>query len=303
LVSSAAIASLRVAKPLVRIIPEGVYVFIRRFLSAVLISDPLQKKESGEIEVIIPCSAKDNVALQYCVSGALRNLQNVTRIVIVTPEANVGVLTAIFDAYPSVSVESEGQFLPESVQDCIKKDLPANVRGWAAQQAIKIWGSLSSNARATLVLDADTILLKSRTLFTNEGHQVLLATHEYHLPYVKHFTRNWPRVSPGAPCSFVAHHQVFSREIMIEMFPGGAKSLIEWLKSGDTQTTGAPFSEFESYGQYLYANRRFAAHLAKWGNSSLPIEILEGVPVTHSQEFLSSQFRNHFSISVHSYNS
>ena len=300
--SCLALGCLSIVTTFSRLLPHSLYVFLRRILTALLVSDPLRGEIDGQIEVLIPCAEKDNTALQYCIEGAMRNLTNVTRIVVATPASNVEGLINIFKSNPLVQVVNESQFLPQSIQDFITDEMPRQIRGWATQQAIKIWGALSSPSKATLVLDSDTILLKKRTLLDENGRQVLLAAHEYHEPYFAQLTSHWPELSGKAPCSFVAHHQVFCKEVLLEMFPGGSKDIVRWLNGGDLQATGAPFSEFESYGQFIISKQNHNYRFAKWANSSLPREILDGLPVGDSQSFLSSQFCNHFSVSVHSYN-
>lgn len=300
--SRLALGCLSIVTAFSRLLPQSLYVFLRRILTALLVSDPLQREITGQIEVLIPCAAKDNTALQYCIEGAMRNLTGVTRIVVATPASNAEELINIFRSLPLVHVVDESRFLPQSIQDFIAEEMPRQMRGWATQQAIKIWGALSSPSKATLVLDADTILLKKRTFLAENGRQVLLAAHEYHAPYIDQLRSHWPELSGKAPCSFVAHHQVFCKEVLLEMFPSGSKDVVRWLKDGDLEATGAPFSEFESYGQFMISRRNDNYRFAKWANSSLPMEILDGLPVGESQSFLSSQFSNHFSVSVHSYN-
>ncbi len=58
--------------------------------------------------------------------------------------------------------------------------------GWVIQQLIKLSAAMQSESEATLILDADTLLLTKKTWFTRDKVQLLQVANEYHADFMRH---------------------------------------------------------------------------------------------------------------------
>ena len=299
--STAAIALAVAVNKVRRIFPEAIFIFVRRILASLIVPDSGSPSPTLEFEAVIPCSSKDNAIIGYCVQGLLENASGCSLVSIVTPVSNVEDIKSIFREVPQVQVFAEEAFLPKRLLEFIQTSVPPAIKGWTIQQVIKIHFAQNSSHKATLAMDADTVLLKPRRFFYGENQQLLVATHEYHTPYREHILRVWPKIYKLFELSFVPHHQLMQKELVRSMFGEDEEGILRWLAYGNF-SEGNPFSEYESYGQFLLNEMpRERYSVAKWGNASLSRSYLHGVRIEDSQAYLIALLPNHFSVSLHSY--
>jgi hypothetical protein len=299
--SNAAIALAVAVTKLRRVFPEAIFIFVRRILVSLIVPDSGFPSRTLEFEAVIPCSSKDNPIIGHCVQGLLKNASGCSLVSIVTPVSNIEDIKAVFREVPQVRVLAEEAVLPKRLMAFIKTSVPPAIKGWTIQQVIKIHFAQNSSYKATLAIDADTVLLKPRSFFYGESQQLLVATHEYHTPYREHIRRVWPNIHKLFELSLVPHHQLMQKELVRKMFGEDEEGIIRWLACGNF-SEGSPFSEYESYGQFLLnamPKKRYS--IAKWGNASLSRSYLHGVRDEDSQAYLIALLPNHFSVSLHSY--
>jgi hypothetical protein len=220
---------------------------LRQLLTVLPPSDPLQNYEPKppEISVVIPVTEKDFETLHLCIEGISQNCTNpINRITLVCPQQHVDQLAARF---PQTSVLNEDALFSQSILGNLG-DFPENRIGWIKQQLIKLLFTLKSEIDV-LVMDSDTVLLMPKTWVASDGTQVLGISHEFHLPYVRHFSQ-FSELAPP-PWSFVTHHQLMQPKIVREFLGPNGERLPEFLSCADKNESSS-LSEYHSYGTWLY---------------------------------------------------
>lgn len=266
---------------------------LRQLVSLAQPTDPLSPTNLPEIEILIPCQIKDINNLGLVIQGARKNVRNPIRgICLITPANSVDELA---EKFPEITVISDEDTLGAEFVDLINRLVPESRRGWVVQQAIKILKSIKSDVIATLVLDADTILLHPKTWIDSSGKQILCLAEEYHQPYKEHGRRYLGVQS--FPLSFVTHHQLMKRDVLREIFGHNGEFLQEWLIGADFSQSSA-ISEYDTYGEYLIANKANQIEFSKWNNLATKL-----VPESGDFDFstLERKFSSYASISNHSY--
>lgn len=281
--------------------PDPVFIFMRRLLASLIVPSQSSVIHVRNFEAIVPCSPKDNEIVGHCVAGILENAIGCTSIRIVTPNSNLSFLQQKFSNESRVQVLDESKVLPKQIFEYINTSVPKAIRGWSIQQSLKIHLAQNAASEAVLAVDADTILLKPRVFFYDEQSQLLVGTHEYHVPYREHIRLMWPQIQKLHALSFVPHHQLMQKRVVMEMYGAGHEGILRWLKFGNI-AEGSPYSEYESYGQYLISKGQPIEYsIVKWGNSSLSRSHLKGISAQFSLEILKALLPNHLSVSLHSY--
>lgn len=271
----------------------------RMFLEASLPSDPLKGEDSlPEIDLIIACHHKDLKTLPLAIAGAREASRNaIAQTLVVTPDKTLlkDLLTT-----PNVLVMNQEDLLPGHILETAVRLAPPGRAGWVIQQLIKFHACLNSDRDACLVVDADTILLRPRTWLDSHGRQLLSLSHELHDPYVNHVRAIWPGTITTA-VSFVTHHQLMQRELVLEMFGLQGKGLEAWIEGADW-TQPSAVSEYHSYGTWLLSHHKERGILSNWGNQNYPRRYLpENVDAGRELAGLRAKFPSAWSVSAHSY--
>jgi hypothetical protein len=184
--------------------------------------------------------------------------------------------------------------------DRIRELVPQWRRGWVTQQLVKMRVAMTSQFRGSLILDADTVILKPRAWLCGDGIQILPFAHEYHPPYVRHARRMWGLHSPAVSC--VTRHQLMQADVLRSMFPSGDQDFFQWLDLGDWDQTSA-VAVYHDYGAWMMQMQRSRVVLAKWGNRGVRRASL--LDSTNETSQLLRQLRENFSESwslrFHSY--
>jgi len=263
---------------------------IREIISLSQPSDPIKDSNLPKIDVAIPCHIKDSEKLSLVIEGVRRCVRNpIGRIILVTPDYFSAHLQ---EKFPECRVLSDENLLGEEIVQAISKLVPVERRGWITQQVVKFRLAISSDEIATLILDADTILLKPRIWINNESTQILCLATEYHSPYKEHQRKVFGGQS--FLLSFVTHHQLMKRESVRAVFGEGGEGLFKWIALGDFSEVSA-VSEYDTYGTWMLYNKPNQIRFAKWNN--FPIEI---DPRKTEYEELKYNYGQYHSISSHS---
>ena len=265
---------------------------LRQLLTVLPPSDPLRNYESKppEISVVIPITEKDFETLHLCIEGLTQNCTNpIQRFTLVCPQQHVVQLTARF---PQTSVLNEDEYLSQSILG-ILSEFPENRIGWIKQQLIKFLFTLESD-QDVLVMDSDTVMLKPKTWVTSDGIQTLAISHEFHIPYVRHFSQ-FSELAPP-PWSFVTHHQLMQPRIVREFLGSNGERLPEFLSWADKNESSS-LSEYHSYGTWLQSKH---PNLIRY-SGNLNRSITQTFENYLSLEKLKAAFPDCSSVSYHKY--
>ena len=166
--------------------------------------------------------------------------------------------------------------------------------GWYVQQFIKLAYSRVTDDEYYLLWDSDTIPVKEISLFNNKGLPYLDCKTEYHKPYFDTISRLLPDHKKEYKGSFVAEHMLIKTDAMREMLSRietnstiqGDNFIEKVINAVDTaELSESGFSEFETYGTFVYRNHREMYELREWhsmrfggffynGSSSLSDEVM-----------------------------
>jgi hypothetical protein len=264
---------------------------IREVISLSQPNNPLKDKKLPTIDVAIPCHVKDFENLPLAVQGVRASVLNpVGRVFLITPYFLSKELQTQF---PDCHVLTDESVIGTDIANAIRALVPQERRGWIIQQMIKFQVALTSSEVATLVLDADTILLKPRIFLDSEGIQLMCIATEYHSPYKEHQRR----VIGGQNhlLSFVTHHQLMKRDTLRRIFGQNGEGFLQFLELADF-SEGAAVSEYDTYGEWMLAHKPYEIAFAKWNNLAVRIN-----PSKTSFAEVRVKFGDYHSISSHSY--
>ena len=279
----------------------------RALLEATLPIDPLAGSlPLPAIDVLIPCHGKDAALLPVALAGAVAASANpVASIRVVCPHADRDDVRRLVERVDlprtaALTIQTDDEILGDAVLAQLERSTPASRRGWVVQQLVKFVGSAASDALATLVVDADTVLLRERTWVTSSGVQLLPVVREFHRPYAAHARRVWGDAARELPVSFVAHHMLLQRDVLGQMLGSDPRSgLVRWIDALDWRTT-SPGSEYQSYATWLIRSRPDRVALGQWANTKVVIgdASLSGEP-SEALDMLRSRLPDAWSMSRH----
>jgi FkbM family methyltransferase len=273
----------------------------RMFVEAAQPKDPLAPRTKlPPIDILIPCHTRDLDTLGLSIAGAMASTRNpVHEILLVAPES---VLPAIRSRFPDVALSSDEELLDDSLLAYVSDAVPVGRRGWVIQQLVKIAATMQSDRDACLIVDADTVLLQPRTWLADPGVQLLSVSHEFHTPYVLHAERMWGKPQVDSAVSFVTHHQLMQKSILMEMFGSGSSGLRQWLEIADWNEPSA-ISEYHCYGAWMSSQHPERAKWAQWRNKSMRRDLLATATGNEAEQIACLRHSNPdtYSISLHSY--
>ncbi|HCU00804.1 TPA: hypothetical protein DIC20_03820 [Candidatus Dependentiae bacterium] len=176
---------------------------------------------SDPIDVLIACHEKDQDVLQLCIQSAKKHVQNVRRI-IVASDRRLSDDAEWYDesllSFSKKSISDEFSSLDPSFKTSPEKQ--ARV-GWYFKQILNFYApfeipNISSNV---LILDADTVLLRTVTFVDEEGNMLHAPGAEYHIPYFEHMQKFLPGLKRVFhKLSGISHHMLFQRAVLEDLF-------------------------------------------------------------------------------------
>ncbi|NGX58298.1 MAG: hypothetical protein K940chlam3_01203 [Chlamydiae bacterium] len=172
------------------------------------------------IDVVIPCVAKDLEILELCIQGAKDNIQNIRRIIVVSPQKYTDNAEWYDEQQYPFSMLDIAKELIENESAAVEYYQNGGRVGWYFQQLLKIYTPLIIPGISTnvLVLDADTVFLRP-VKFLNDRNGGLYSTgSEYHRPYFAHMKKLVPGLVKVYPqCSGICHHMLFQKDVILEL--------------------------------------------------------------------------------------
>lgn len=262
--------SLRIARAVFRAtgnLPSN----LRSALLCLWSTDPLRRqKRLPTIDLAIVFALKDVELVPAAVFGAINSSSNPIDVVrLVTPSLDFPevvksievVRRASFLLNFSLEVYDDASLLGA---DRLKQLESHQVRdrsvAWVTQQLLKLSAVLKSAHRATLIVDADTILLRRRTWLARDGRQLIMCP-EWFRDLWTQDVEDFLRIRKTIPFSFITHHQLMQRELVEQLFGAEGEKLLEWALNARRR-----LAEYETYGTYLAELYPHRAVFARFGN-------------------------------------
>ena len=267
---SLCMSGLRLWARITRRIPSG----RARLLVANL--QPLNPLGSGTeipaIEIVVPFVEKDQRLVQTVVLAAVKHsLNRIVLVRLITPDPTS---KAVMNLVESLKKEIKTRGLmdtrvrAESDESVLGPELFEELRneaGWNKQQLIKFAAVLKSSEVGSLVVDADTVLLRDKSFLGNNGEQLLQVGEVYRNFYEGQFSQFFS-LTKRTPVMFITHHQLMQKFVVQRMFPGGAGDLAMWLKLS-LQSPHRRLTEYDSYGSFLELKFNRRVRYGSWGNT------------------------------------
>jgi hypothetical protein len=216
--------------------------------------DPLANLPASNINLGIPILPKDLELLRVSIVAAIDASKNdVKKIIITTPKIHISEVGETIDEFSSligipIEIVSD-EFLVSRLLHSNFEFISSVARMEFAKFALAAYSD-----RPILIIDSDTILLRTRNWLT-PGNQILICAQEYYLHH-KRFSAEILNTPKFGGIGFVAHHGIFIPQIVAELLEecGGAQNLANrinaGIKNGWRNTHSFP-SEWQLYGDYL----------------------------------------------------
>jgi len=210
-----------------------------------------QRAALGMIDVIIPAIDKDLATLPYVIDSIRTYVRHpIGRIYVVSPDSSR--IRKLCKRKRCVFV-NEKRVLPITKHHIRYRSRRWDRSGWLYQQLLKLSGDTISR-RDFLVVDADTVFIRPH-VFRSGGRRIFYCRNwtqpEYYRTYRKLIGRK-----PSAPRSLVTHYMLFERAKLkrlkrfIQQRHG--RSWHSAILRSINRKRQFGFSEFETYGNYVY---------------------------------------------------
>jgi len=252
------------------------------------------RSKREQIDVLIPAIEKDLGTLPYVIEAVKKHVKHpIGRILIVAPKRERMVK---FCELKRCTFVDENTVLPITKNDIRYRSRKWDKSGWLFQQLLKMSGDTLCASKHFLVIDADTVLIRPHVFIS--GNKTVFYCRNWSQPeYFKTYRRLLGK-KPASPSSFVAHYMLFSKSKLAKLKRTiESKHRTSWysaiLRTMDKSKPFA-FSEFETYGNFLYSLNPDGVILRKALNKSLNESMKKMTP--KRIETLSKTYR---SISFH----
>jgi len=205
------------------------------------------------IDVVIPAIDKDLGTLPHVIDSIRKYVRHpIGRIFVVAPYSPK--IKAVCHRKGCVFVH-ESMVLPLSKKQIAYRSKRWERSGWLYQQLLKLGSSSIAKQRRFLVIDADTVLIRPHRFYA-DGKQLFYCRSwsqpEYFATYRKLLGKKAPR-----PRSFVTHYMLFDKTKLRSLKNKiEAKHGTKWYKAilkSVNRKKQFGFSEFETYGNYVYS--------------------------------------------------
>ena len=278
----------------------------RRYLAFTVppLGQPVEDKELPPIRLLWVAHPKDFPVLTHSLESALAHSRNpVATITVVSPEPTQAEesLRRIIPSGIAADFRHDNDFVPAEVRSQLNRALPSH-GSWATQQLIKVLATMERPSSATLVIDADTVLLQNKTWLSSGGIQ-LLYFRGFHNDRYTNFLQHWGFSEIDTMRSFVTHHMLFQPDILRQVLTSTFGSLdlehiVETVISS-VEALGYPefCLEYEPYGQFISGQHRDLVTFDKYSNLGRPRPTS---PEALTKEIVRLRRQGHFnSVSFH----
>ena len=259
------------------------------------------------LNLLFVSTNKDFKMLPLSIEGGFYSTTNFRQVfaTVIVPDDQVAecrsILSELLKKYP-IEILPESSIVPHKYLDDLKIKFGWRF-GWVLQQILKTKFSIDSEHDFVLIIDSDTVLLRKRNWVLENGKQLLTPSWEYNPSYYRFL--NTQGLFPLHPkYTFVSHHMLTQPNLFKKAtqmlgwnnLDNMVKTLVEYDSDGEL----SPFCiEYELYGQYMYLFESESCFLEKWGNTSVPAQIL--LEFSSYEEIREKYALSLASVSAHSY--
>lgn len=227
-----------------------------------------------KIDILIPAVEKDLETLPYVIKSVKNQVKHpIGHIYIVAPRRRR--ILELCRRIKKCKFVDESTLLPITKNNIRYRSKTWERSGWLFQQLLKMCGDKICTTENFLVIDADTVLIRPHVF--KLGKKTLFYSRNWSQPeYFKTYRRLLGE-KPASPSSLVAHYMLFNKSKLAKL-----KRKIEsihqtsWfsaiLRKMD-KTKQYAFSEYETYGNFLYSMNRRRIILKKALNKPLHMNI------------------------------
>jgi hypothetical protein len=227
------------------------------------------------IELLCVAAPKDFETLFCSVESAIKFSGNVIdKVTVITTGNGLNECLGIFRKLDhKVNVIDEDTLLSSVDRERILKKFEGRY-GWVLQQILAVQYISTSKSSGVLLLNSDTILLRSMDFLDENKNQILMVSTEFHPPYYK-LLNKLIGSSVNPKWTFITHHMLFQpwilREIIRVFKINNVSNLINWLITHVEPGDESPLCvEFELYAQGMLQLYPEFVKLRKFSNISLP---------------------------------
>lgn len=250
----------------------------KRFERAAWISNFREKKSGSfekSIEIVLVSTSKDFDILPHSIDFAVDAVSRyqLHGIRIIVPERDLELCRRLLSPkHHKVSVVNESDLVAHDQFSKLTKFFKHR-NTWVLQQLLKVIAVQNSEADAVLILDSDTILLRSRPWFSPSGSQILTPSFEFN-PHYYDFL-NSLGISERIPeNTFISHHMIMQPHILNRILNNVGLAelnrLIDYVCEKSDRNVQSPICiEYELYGQSLIKSNSDTYFLERWANLSV----------------------------------
>lgn len=225
-----------------------------------------------KIDLIFVVTRKDFSVLKYSLPNAIDAIAPEFRgqVRLIVPTHDVYECETLFaNHHGNIEVSDEENLITEFDRNKLKVKFGKRYT-WVLQQILKVAAVLESNSRATLIVDADTILLRERNWINDSDQQILMPTEEFNYEYYS-FLSKFGLCKNPPKYTFVSHHMVIQKSIMIEALEAiGVTSIHELVallsNHVDIISQSPVCIDYELYAQFMYMFFSEKVVLENWSN-------------------------------------
>jgi hypothetical protein len=283
------------------------YVYNKRLLQVgaqfgIDVGNPGRIRSSNvPIDIVIPCAERDGDVLPYVIDSVRKFVAHPIGAIFVISPSTVELRRLCNEK--DCSFVDETTLLPLT-KEAIGFSVPAaggliDRSGWLFQQFLKWSCDQLGEHEKILIVDADTVFI-SQQCFESNGKMVLNTSDEYHPPYFNIHERlvGQPAI---CPLSFTSHHMLVQKSKLVALKCAiTMRHATEWYNAILNQIDRSelsPVSEYELYGQFIFANFPHEIRLEYWSNRSLRRRNLGNMTA-----IVQRYGRKYKSVSFHGYN-
>lgn len=222
-----------------------------------------------KIDVVIPAIEKDLGTLPFVIDGVRRHVKHpIGQIMIVSP--NSPKIKQLCSRKGCTFID-ENTVLPITKKHIHYRSKTWDRSGWLYQQLLKLGSDSLGAQKYVLVIDADTVMIRPHT-FRTGGKTVFYCRSWSQNEYFKTYRKLLGKKA-ASPASFVTHYMLFDKAKLARLKKAmEAKHHTSWYSAIIRSTDKSKqfgFSEFETYGNFLYSNYPGRFILKKALNKSL----------------------------------
>ncbi|WP_373230306.1 DUF6492 family protein [Cohnella sp.] len=233
------------------------------------------QSSSTKIDILIPAIEKDLVTLPYVIDAVKKQVKHpIGQILIVAPKRR-----RIMELCRRKGCKfvDENKVLPISKKNIHYRSKKWERSGWLFQQLLKMSGDTLCSSEYFLAIDADTLLIRPHLFRT--GKKTVFYCRKWSQPeYFKTYRRLLGK-KPSSTSSFVTHYMLFNKSKLAQLKRTlKSKHQTSWYKailSKMDKSKQFAFSEFETYGNFLYSINPGGVILKRALNKSLNMNIGE----------------------------